>query len=382
VLKAGGAYVPLDPEYPVERLRFMLADSAPVVVLTHSAFAGLLGGRDAVVCLDADAARWNGLPAEDLDRGDLTAEHLAYVIYTSGSTGLPKGVMVEHRSVVNRLTWVQRDHGLSSGDVVLQKTPVTFDVSVWELFWPLLAGARLVMARPGGHRDPGYLVGLISSQRVTTVHFVPSMLSLFLEHADARCGGLRRVFASGEALSPGVVERFGRRLPGVGLHNLYGPTEATVDVTAWACTVGGGRVPIGRPVANTRIYVLDPRDRPVPVGVAGEIHIAGVQVARGYLNRAELTAERFVEDPFIPGARMYRTGDVGRWLADGTVEYLGRNDHQVKVRGFRIELGEIEARLGEVPGVGDVVVTARDHDGDKRLVAYYTGVGVEVQALR
>ncbi|KYF99527.1 hypothetical protein BE20_31030 [Sorangium cellulosum] len=287
--------------------------------------------------------------------------------------------MNEHRGVVNRLLWMQQAYGLGERDVVLQKTPFGFDVSVWELFWPLMAGAQLVMARPHGHKDPDYVATLIERARVTTLHFVPSMLQAFLaEDVAERCASLVRVFCSGEALPAPLVRRFHDRLPGVELHNLYGPTEAAVDVTAWQCRPGdtSDAIPIGRPIANTQLYILDERRQPVPVGAAGEIYIGGVQVARGYLNQPALTSARFVDDPFTAGGRLYRTGDLGCWRSDGAIEYLGRNDLQVKIRGVRIELGEIEARLAEVKGLREVAVTAReDEPGDLRLVAYYTAEG-------
>ncbi|WP_123417580.1 amino acid adenylation domain-containing protein, partial [Pseudomonas brassicacearum] len=291
-------------------------------------------------------------PTDNPQVEGLHAHHLAYVIYTSGSTGLPKGVMNEHGAVVNRLLWMQDEYGLTAADAVLQKTPFSFDVSVWEFFWPLFSGARLVMARPGGHRDPAYLREVIRAQGITTLHFVPSMLDVFLAHGEAsQCAGLVRVMCSGEALPGHLVRRFKAQLPQTGLYNLYGPTEAAVDVTAWDCTGAEtpDSTPIGKPIANTRIYLLDGHQQPVPMGVAGEIYLGGVQVARGYLNRPELTVERFLRDPFsrAANARMYRTGDLGRYLPDGNIEYLGRNDDQVKIRGFRIELGEIEARLAQ-----------------------------------
>ncbi|HEV2733246.1 MAG TPA: amino acid adenylation domain-containing protein, partial [Longimicrobiaceae bacterium] len=392
VLKAGGAYVPLDPAYPGDRLHHMLADSRPAVLLAQRRLAAPFAGLGVpVLALDADEPAWADRPQSNPRRPGLTPDHLAYVIYTSGSTGTPKGVMNAHRGVVNRLAWMQDAYRLGADDAVLQKTTYAFDVSVWEFFWTLGAGARLVMARPEGHRDPDYLVRTIREAGITTVHFVPSMLQLFLEHPDAgTCTGLRRTVCSGEALPPALVGRFHERLPGVELHNLYGPTEAAVDVTAWSCVGGrdgaGARVPLGRPIANTRLYVLDGGGEPVPAGVAGELYIGGVQVARGYQDRPGLTAERFVPDPFggVPGARLYRTGDLGRWVGEGTLEYLGRNDFQVKVRGFRIELGEIEARLAEHPGVREAVVLAReDAPGEKRLVAYYAGdEAVEAEALR
>ncbi|MGW0870630.1 non-ribosomal peptide synthase/polyketide synthase [Streptomyces sp. NPDC002740] len=345
VHRAGAAYLPLDPDYPEERLALMVEDARPVCVIRD----GLPTG-----------------PEEDLPAAQDPA-HPAYVIYTSGSTGRPKGVVVPHEGIVNRLLWMQHAYGLTSADRVLQKTPSSFDVSVWEFFWPLITGAALVLARPEGHRDPAYLARLIREQDVTTVHFVPSMLQLFLEEPTAaQCVGLRRVMCSGEALPVGLAHRFHEVLTAE-LHNLYGPTEASVDVTAVEIGPDAPSVPIGRPVWNTRVYVLDAGLRPVPPGVPGELYLAGVQLARGYLDRAALTAERFVADPYgAPGTRMYRTGDLARWTADGTVAYLGRTDDQVKVRGFRVEPGEIEGALTRHPAVAHAVVVVRD----QRLVAY------------
>jgi amino acid adenylation domain-containing protein/FkbM family methyltransferase len=378
ILKSGGAYVPLDPDYPRERLAFMMADAAVPVLLTQAALSPAL------------------FPENDLAESSLRPapiagpDNLAYMIYTSGSTGRPKGAMNAHRGICNRLLWMQEAFGLGPEDRVLQKTPFSFDVSVWEFFWPLMTGARLVVARPGGHQDPEYLADLIVREGVTTLHFVPPMLRTFLEQEPGRLAGrgagLRRVICSGEALPMDLQRRFFARLPGVELHNLYGPTEAAVDVTWWACdpeSTDSG-VPIGRPVANTRIHLLDPELRPVPAGETGELYIGGVQVGRGYLNRSDLTAERFVPDPFgqdderwwsEPGARLYRTGDLARYRLDsgldGAIEYLGRIDFQVKIRGFRIELGEIESVLDEHPGVeGSVVTAAEGPGGGLRLVAY------------
>ncbi len=370
ILKAGGGYVPLDPSYPQDRLAYMLEDSAPVAVLTQGLVREQLGMLSVPV-LDLDG------PQEEAEHDPqveaLKPHHLAYVIYTSGSTGRPKGVMNEHRGVVNRLWWAQQTYRLDASDRVLQKTPFGFDVSVWELFWPLLAGARLVMARPEGHKDPAYLAATIEQAGITTLHFVPSMLQLFLDQVEAgRCQGLRRMLCSGEALPHALQQRSLARFPHSELHNLYGPTEAAIDVTAWRCNAEShpGVVPIGRPIANTQIYVLDAHRQPVPLGVTGEIYIGGVGVARGYLNRPELTAERFVENPFHGEGRerMYRTGDLGRWLPDGSLEYQGRADAQVKLRGFRIELGEIEARLSQCAGVSEAVVALReDAPGEPRL---------------
>jgi amino acid adenylation domain-containing protein/non-ribosomal peptide synthase protein (TIGR01720 family) len=379
VLKAGGAYVPLDPEYPRDRLAFMVEDARVPVLLTQSHVEAALPPHGAqVVRLDTGWDEIAKEPDSRPERGDLGLHHLAYVIYTSGSTGRPKGAMNEHRGVLNRLQWMQSAYGLTADDRVLQKTPFSFDVSVWEFFWPLMFGARLVVAKPEGHKDPAYLTDLIEGAEISTLHFVPSMLKVFTDElardpARARCGSLKRVFASGEALLPSIVDDFAACLPAVKLHNLYGPTEAAVDVTAWECQAGSTIVPIGKPIDNVRIYLLDERREPVPVGVRGELYIGGVQVARGYLNRIELTADRFVADPFVPedGYPLYRTGDVARWLPNGEIEYLGRVDHQVKIKGFRIELGEIEAALAEHPATREVVVVAReDRSGEKRLVAY------------
>jgi amino acid adenylation domain-containing protein/FkbM family methyltransferase len=376
ILKAGGAYLPLDPAYPSERLQFMLADARPPVLLTQEPLLTTLPVHEAqVVCLDAP--EWKTPLAWDAQNPtiEVSDQNLNYVIYTSGSTGRPKGAMNTHGAIVNRLLWMQDAYGLTPADRVLQKTPYSFDVSVWEFFWPLMTGARLVVASPGGHQDATYLADLITRQQITTVHFVPSMLQIFIDSLEAgSCASLKRVICSGEALSLELQERFHARLPAE-LHNLYGPTEAAVDVTAWACERGAQRysVPIGRPIANTTIYILDSKLRPVAVGMAGELHIGGVGLARGYLNHPELTAERFIPDPFstTPGARLYKTGDLARYLANGEIEYLGRLDFQVKVRGLRIELEEIEAVLTEHEAVREAVVVAReDKPGDVRLVAY------------
>ena len=373
IIKAGGAYVPVDSGYPAERQAYMIRDAGAPVILTQTKFAGRMSNLDAtVLALDADWNRICDQPGENL-RGGAEPSHLAYVIYTSGSTGQPKGAMNTHRAVCNRLLWMQDEYALTASDRVLQKTPFSFDVSVWEFFWPLMTGARLVLARPEGHKDPAYLVRLIREEDITTLHFVPSMLRVFLETEGAReCASVKRVICSGEALPYELQERFFGLLDAE-LHNLYGPTEAAVDVTYWACQRSSARkvVPIGRPVANTQIYILDGNMQPVPVGVPGELHIGGVQVGRGYWRRPDLTDERFVPDPFRSGGRLYRTGDLARWLPEGAVEYIGRLDHQVKLRGFRIEPGEIESVLSQDAGVKQAVVVAReDAPGDQRLVAY------------
>ncbi len=385
VLKSGAAYVPVDPDHPADRIAYVLQQSRPALLLTTAAVEAAVRavGTDGTVetlvldtpeALAAQAA----LPGGDVTDAERTAPlsvaHPAYVIFTSGSTGRPKGVAVPHEGIVNRLAWMQAAYGLTEHDRVLQKTPSGFDVSVWEFFWPLTEGATLVVARPGGHQDPAYLAEVIRTQNVTTAHFVPSMLHAFLqEDAAAHCTGLRRVISSGEALPGDLRTRFFTVLDAE-LHNLYGPTEAAVDVTHWACAADDtpGPVPIGRPVWNTRVYVLDAALRPVPPGTNGELHLAGVQLARGYLNRPSLTAERFTADPYgPPGSRMYRTGDIARWTHDGTLEYVGRADDQVKIRGVRIELGEIETVLAAHPEVARAAVIAREYTpGDKRLAAY------------
>ncbi|MEH0418319.1 amino acid adenylation domain-containing protein [Streptomyces sp. B21-083] len=379
VLKAGGAYLPFEPGLPADRVAFMREEAAPVAAVTRGGLH--LADTPGAVLLDDDATRVHlaALSAADLTSAErrvpLRPGHPAYVLYTSGSTGRPKGVAVPHEAITNRLHWMQARYGLTGDDRVLQKTPAGFDVSVWEFFWPLITGAALVLARPDGHRDPVYLAATIRGHAITTVHFVPSMLQAFTdEPTAAACTGLRRVICSGEALPVELAGRLRALLPDAGLHNLYGPTEAAVDVTHWAAVYepGAASVPIGRPVWNTGIHVLDAELRPVPASVPGELYIAGVQLARGYLNRPALTAERFVADPFgPPGSRLYRTGDLARRRPDGVVEYLGRSDHQVKIRGQRIELGEIEAALDAQSGVAQSAVLAReDRPGSLRLAAY------------
>jgi amino acid adenylation domain-containing protein/thioester reductase-like protein len=381
-LKSGAAYAPLDPDLPAERLQLLLDDLSPPVVLTESHLADRHSGErrgvsptcpPTLLRLDADSDIWAAESGENLANAPTASpDDVAYIIYTSGTTGQPKGCMNTHRGIVNRLLWMQDEYRLTAEDCVLQKTPYSFDVSVWEFFWPLLAGARLVIAKPGGHKDVDYLVRLIAHERVTAVHFVPSMLQIFLQSEGLhRCDRLRHVICSGEALSWDLQEQFGRAF-GAALHNLYGPTEAAVDVTYWECRRTDPRkiVPIGRPISNTGIYILDAVLQFVPVGVPGELHIGGVNLARGYLNRPELTAEKFIPDPFHPGERLYKTGDLARYLPDGAVEYLGRLDHQVKVRGFRIELGEIESTLSLHTAVRESVVVARGDAAGQRLVAY------------
>jgi amino acid adenylation domain-containing protein/non-ribosomal peptide synthase protein (TIGR01720 family) len=396
VLEAGGAYLPLDPEYPRERLAWMIEDSGVALLLAQEPLLDRLPEHGATVL--ALEPGWRGEPADDepLGPSGASGETLAYVLYTSGSTGRPKGVMVPHRGIVNRLLWMQEAYGLTPADRVLQKTPYSFDVSVWEFFWPLMTGATLVVARPAGHRDSAYLAELIDREQVTVMHFVPSLLQAFLEEPDlSGCGSLRLVVASGEALSSELRLRFRQRLS-ARLENLYGPTEASVDVTSWDCAEEAPRgvVPIGRPIANIRIHLLDRELSEMPVGVPGELHIAGIGLARGYLKRPDLTAERFIPDPFGgAGERLYRTGDLARRLPGGAIEFLGRLDHQVKIRGLRIELGEIESVLAGQPGVHAAVVAARTDGPSPRLVAYVVpepghdldidlGIDLDIGALR
>nr|WP_257814069.1 non-ribosomal peptide synthetase [Burkholderia glumae] len=375
IMKAGAAYVPLDPSYPAERLAAMIDDSGLGLLLAQRDIG--LPAREGVERVDLDTldlSDGSALPADNPGVA-LDGANLAYVIFTSGSTGRPKGVGNRHDGLSNRLVWMQREYGLRRGETVLQKTPFSFDVSVWEFFWPLMVGARLAIAAPGAHRDPAELAQTIVAHRVTTLHFVPSMLQAFVasEAQAGACGAtLKRIVCSGEALPADLRERVANVLPGVDLFNLYGPTEAAIDVSAWRCVDEAGRaVPIGRPIAATQTWVLDARLNPVPPGVPGELYLGGAGLARGYLGRADLTAERFVPDPFAtaPGARLYRTGDLARWRADGVLDYLGRVDHQVKIRGLRIELGEIESALTALAAVREAVVVARDG----RLVGYVTG---------
>ncbi|GGG10391.1 hypothetical protein GCM10007304_25670 [Rhodococcoides trifolii] len=375
VIKTGGAYVPLDPDHPADRLAYVLDSAAPVCVLTSTRDRPTLPGD--TVRIDVDTTSLDGIDRSEITDDErvtpLHRDNTAYVIYTSGSTGRPKGVAVPHSGIVNRLLWMQERYPLDRTDAVLQKTPATFDVSVWEFFWPLQAGARLVVATPDGHRDPRYLARVISEKKITTAHFVPSMLSAFVSEpasADA-VPKLRRVFCSGEALAPDTATRFSA-LGGRELHNLYGPTEASVDVSHYTYRPGDTTVPIGSPVWNTGLYVLDARLEPVPVGVAGELYLAGTQLARGYVARPDLTADRFVASPYgRSGQRLYRTGDLAKWRADGHVEYLGRTDFQVKIRGLRIELGEVESALMDQPAVDHAVAVAHTDDrGETELVAY------------
>jgi len=366
VHRAGAAYLPLDLDHPRERLDFMLADARPTLVLTPDSIGRYRTGQ-------------SHLPT-------VTPRHPAYVIYTSGSTGRPKGVLVRHASVAAYLTWRQAAFPLDADDRVLQKAPTTFDVSVWELFFPLVTGAATVLAQPGGHRDPAYLADLIRTARVTVAHFVPPMLAMFLDVPEVGTASpLRRLMSGGDALSLALARRCAQILPAE-LSNCYGPTEYGVTAIYWNYPRGAEpqSIPIGRPVWNTTAYVLDRRLAPVAPGVAGELYLAGIQLADGYLRRAGLTAQRFVADPFgLPGERMYRTGDLARWTDDGVLEFLGRVDDQIKVRGQRMELGEVTDIVTGCPGVRSAVVVApTDATGGRRIVAYVTGDADPASVLR
>lgn len=379
VLRAGAAYLPLDTEHPPARIQRILASARPRLVLAAQDCSELIADVPVL-----EISQWHTQSNEPLSRGPIAPDHLAYVIYTSGSTGEPKGAMIEHRAIVNRLEWMRQHYDFTTVDRILQKTPATFDVSVWEFFLPFLCGASLVVAPPGSHRDPLMIARLIREYGITTAHFVPSMLAAFLGEPSVKGLQLRRVFCSGEELGADLRDRF-HTLVSAELHNLYGPTEAAVDISWWPAGPDDGSrpVPIGFPVWNSRLYILDGQMRPVPPGVGGDLYLAGVQLGRGYLGRPDLTAERFVSDPFVAGERMYLTGDVARWRRDGAVEYLGRSDGQVKIRGLRIELGEIEAALMSASGVRQCGVIVREDLGVKRLVAYVVATaGAAVDTLR
>ncbi|HEX3728717.1 MAG TPA: amino acid adenylation domain-containing protein, partial [Opitutaceae bacterium] len=360
VLRAGGAFVPLDPNYPADRLSWMAQDAGAAIIVTTRALAERVAGTSARLLFIEEP--WpEGLAQGPRPRG----AGAAYIIYTSGSTGRPKGAINTHEGIRNLVGWVQSAYPLGEGDVFLQKTPCSFDVSVREFFWPLFAGAELSIAEPGAHRDPARVAALVRERGVTDIDFVPSVFRAFLDTPGVEaCRSLRRIYCTGEELPRDLVDRCRERL-GCALHNLYGPTEAAVEFTHHTCGAGGGPVPIGRPMARLEVQILGPDLRPVPRGVAGEIFLGGINLARGYHHRTDLTAERWIPHP-EGGERLYRTGDLGRWRANGEIDYLGRTDFQVKLRGQRIELGEIEAVLREHPSVGAAAVAVRD----ARLVAY------------
>jgi amino acid adenylation domain-containing protein/thioester reductase-like protein len=384
IIKAGGAYLPMDPHYPADRIAFMLNDCGAGILLTDRKWPDKAFGNAEVIDIK-DRRIFEGQDRrEDVELVNAPGD-LAYVIYTSGSTGYPKGVMIEHRSLINRICWMQKKYPLDENSIILQKTPFTFDVSVWELVWWFFAGAGVCMLEPGGEKDPSAIIAAVRKYQVTTLHFVPPMLNMFLLFLENGKGtqehlqdiaSLKHVFSSGEALGLKQADSFNRLLNkanGTELHNLYGPTEAAIDVSYFDCLpdIALKSVPIGKPIDNTRLYILDSHLNLLPIGIPGELHIGGVGLSRGYMNRPDLTAEKFVPDPFVPGEKIYKTGDLVRWYAEGDIEYLGRLDHQVKIRGFRIELGEIEDKLLACPGIREAAVAGIEIGEKKFLCAYY-----------
>ncbi|MCP4164189.1 MAG: amino acid adenylation domain-containing protein, partial [Deltaproteobacteria bacterium] len=381
IMKSGAAYVPIDPEYPEERINYILDDATPDIVLCERDDGIYV---DIKKVLESDKSKQNPMRT-------MKAENLAYVIYTSGSTGKPKGTLIEHGSLVNRLNWMQRNYPIGSNDAILQKTTYTFDVSVWELFWWSLYGSKVCILNPGEESDPELIVKKIEKHNISTIHFVPSMYSVFLHYLRnnnlfERIKSLKQIFSSGEELSIDLVGRSKAIIEynKTKLVNLYGPTEATIDVTYFNCDIFSESIPIGKPIFNTTMYIIDKEGRIVPLGIAGELCISGAGLAREYLNKPELTAEKFVGNPFNPGERMYRTGDLARWLPDGNIEFLGRIDNQVKIRGFRIELGEIENVLLKHIGITSALVLVKGViEGEKHLISYYVSdIELEISELR
>ena len=377
IWKAGGAYLPVDPDYPEERVIYMLEDGGARILLTTSAVTMQPEFHGETIQIDRILPDYGERPPVSL-----TPDDIAYVLYTSGSTGKAKGVMVGHRALVNRVNWMNRKYPLGPDDIILQKTTYTFDVSVWELVWWFYAGVKLVFLEPEAEKYPDRLIDAIAAHKITTLHFVPSMLSAFLGFVDSQKGAgrlvtLRNVFASGEALTPHHVNRFNSLIgavSGARLYNLYGPTEAAIDVTYYDCPAEPDQrvVPIGKPIDNIQMYILDQYMNVQPITAPGELCIGGVGLARGYINKPELTAEKFVPNPFTPGTRLYKTGDLARWFPKGDIEYLGRIDRQIKIRGFRVELGDIKYHLEQLPSIEEAVVLCLDSArGDKYLAAYY-----------
>jgi amino acid adenylation domain-containing protein len=378
ILKSGGAYLPIDPGYPEDRIKYMLEDSETKLLLTEEHLLNKVDFEGELLNLQDENVYSNN--GDNLEKSK-TPKDLAYVIYTSGSTGMPKGVMIEHYSVINRLTWMQKRYPINFDDVILQKTTYTFDVSVWELLWWSLVGAKVCLLPQGGEKDVEIITNYVELNKITVVHFVPSMLNIFLDYVEKeekaeRIKTLKQVFSSGEALSSNQVKRFNDILYKeykIKLCNLYGPTEATVDVSSFDCSSLDNLdiVPIGKPIDNIGLYVLDKRMNIQPIKIAGELYISGDRLARGYWNNPELTAEKFVDNPFVVGKKMYRTGDLARWLPDGNIEFLWRIDHQIKIRGFRIELGEIESNILAYEGVKETIVVDREDETDNKYLCAY-----------
>ncbi len=391
--KAMGAYLPIDPHYPIDRINYILEDSGTTLLLTNKKFDSIETEKQIEKIYLEDESLYKGDCSNLLYKAD--SDSIAYVIYTSGSTGKPKGTMIEHHSLINRLEWMQKKYSIDENDTILQKTTFTFDVSVWEMFWWSIQGAKVCFLEPGAEKDPGMIVRAIEKNNVTVMHFVPSMLTSFLEHLKdtgeaERISCLRQVFASGEALTPTQVGLFNSLLKtnGTKLANLYGPTEATIDVSYFDCIEEDcvNSVPIGKPIDNIQLYVMDKKMQLQPIGVPGELCIAGVGLAKGYLNRPDLTSEKFIENPFSEGKKLYRTGDLVKWREDGNIEYLGRLDFQVKIRGLRIELGEIENAILLHPGIKECIVNAWEKQpGDLHLVSYIVcekGTNIESAELQ
>jgi D-alanine--poly(phosphoribitol) ligase subunit 1 len=379
ILKAGGAYLPLSPDYPEERISYMLSDSGAEILLVQDKTLNKINFNGTKINLE-DQDTYSE-PGDNIPLINVPGD-LAYVIYTSGSTGKPKGVMIEHRSLINRLSWMQNAYPIDSSDIILQKTPFYFDVSVWELFWWAITGAKMCFLNPGGEKIPLVIVETIKKHSISTLHFVPSMLNVFLEYLEGKdefqikkLSSVKRIFSSGEALSVSHVKKFNTILgqyTDARLINLYGPTEATVDVSYFDCPVDNvfDKIPIGKPIDNIKFFIIKD-DRLLPIGETGELCISGIGLARGYINNPELTSKKFVDNPYMPGKKMYRTGDMARWLPDGNIEYLGREDHQVKIRGLRIELGEIESAIREFKGVHDCIVTVKKYSENIILIIAY-----------
>ncbi|NMD37865.1 MAG: non-ribosomal peptide synthetase, partial [Christensenellaceae bacterium] len=386
IMKCGAAYVPIDPEYPLERIKFMVRNANMSVIFTQtSLFNQIKKAIDneniKIIFVDDKNSEYLSMSEE---RSNIAVEpsDISYMIYTSDSTGNPKGVMNTNEALCNRILWMQKEYNIGPGDKVLQKTPYCFDVSVWEFVWPLVTGSTLVIAEPGGHRDATYLCKTIIEYGINIMHFVPSMLNIFLLDSQVPyCTSLKKVFSSGEALNFSVVEKFYELLPNTELHNLYGPTEAAIDVTYWDCSVNYKKniVPIGYPINNVYMYVLDDNQKPVPIGAFGELYIGGIGLAKGYYNNEDLTKEKFLKNPFLKDAdeRIYRTGDIGRYDISGVIEYNKRKDFQVKLRGQRIELGEIEAALEQHPHINKAVALVyKDFNGLQDLMAFIVLDGI------